>query len=377
MNAILQKNVVSVTLLAAALAACSTAGGQRVPADAVATVTVPASAETVAVATVNADAADDPAIWGAPRGQDVLVGGTRVPGFIAGTDKKAGLYIYGLDGTELQFLPDGLLNNVDLRGDILVDGRPQVVIGASDRGRMGIALYRFDPASTDPANAVRPWGFVRSDVGEPYGFCLGRLGEELHAVLIGKDGSVRQYRIDTGAGEGVGTEVRRFAVGSQSEGCVIDDRTGALYIGEEARGVWRYRLAIDGGDQRSLVQAVDSSGRLVADVEGVTLIRDGERTYLLVSSQGDSAFAVWDVTAADPLYVGRFRVGAADGIDAVTGTDGLDAWSGPIGRYPEGLVVVQDDENEGLSQNFKLVDWRAVREVLLRPADQASSSTSQ
>src|SRR3546814_4590583 len=30
----------------------------------------------------------------------------------------------------------------------------------------------------------------------------------------------------------------------------------------------------------------------------------------------------------------------------------------------EGLVVFQDDENEGLSQNFKLVDWRRVRAAL-------------
>src|SRR3546814_3135471 len=85
----------------------------------------------------------------------------------------AGLYVFGLDGRKLQFLPDGLLNNVDLR-IATVGGREQVILGASDRGRMGIALYIFDPASTNPANVVRPWGFIRSDVAEPYGFCMGR-----------------------------------------------------------------------------------------------------------------------------------------------------------------------------------------------------------
>jgi 3-phytase len=114
---------------------------------------------------------------------------------------------------------------------------------------------------------------------------------------------------------------------------------------------------------------VDGSGRLVADVEGVTLLRDGGATYLLVSSQGDSAFAVWRVDQAQPRYVGRFSVEAHGGVDAVTGTDGVAAYSGPIGAFPEGLVVVQDDRNEGMSQNFKLIDWRSVRAALGLSAD--------
>src|SRR3546814_5980743 len=62
------------------------------------TVSVVPSAETTAVATTNADAADDPAIWAAPPGQSVNLSGMRVRGFITGTDKKAGLYVFGLDG---------------------------------------------------------------------------------------------------------------------------------------------------------------------------------------------------------------------------------------------------------------------------------------
>lgn len=329
------------------------------------TASVVPAAETEAVATTNADAADDPAIWAAPAGQAAMLAGQRVAGFIAGTDKKAGLYVFGLDGRRLQFLPEGLLNNVDLR-TAQIGGRDQVVLGASDRGRMGTALYLFDPSSTDPANQVRPWGFIRSDVTEPYGFCMGRVGGELHALLVGKDGQARQYRIDASSGAPAATEVRRFAVGSQSEGCVFDDRAQALYVGEELKGVWRYDAAPVSGEARTLLQGVDGTGRLVADVEGLTLIRDGERTYLLVSSQGDSAFAVWRVDG-EPSYAGRFRVAASGGVDAVSGTDGLDAHSGPVGDFPEGLVVVQDDQNEGLSQNFKLVDWRAIRAALTAP----------
>lgn len=326
------------------------------------TVQVPSSLETAAVASVNADAADDPAIWAAAPGTRARFAGREIDGFVLGTDKKAGLYAYGLDGAVLQFLPDGLLNNVDLREGVVVDGRPQVLIGASDRGRMGVALYLFDPASPDPQNALRPWGLIPSDLGEPYGFCLGRRGDAVVAVLIGKDGQARQYRITEAAGVPKGAEERRFAVGSQSEGCVIDDRAGRLYVGEEAKGVWTYDLDPASGDARTQLARVDRA-RLVADVEGTTLIREGDATWLIVSSQGDSAFAVWRVDQA-PTYVGRFEVTAANGVDAVTGTDGLDAHSGPIGAFPEGLLVIQDDVNEGGAQNFKFVDWREVKRAL-------------
>lgn len=347
-----QFGVVSVTV---SLLLCGCAAQQGGPGRVAAapTVEVPAAGETVAVGTRRADAADDPAIWTAPGG--VSFAGRKLPGIILGTDKKAGLYVFALGGESLQFLPEGLLNNVDLRAE-----GAGFVAGASDRGRMGVALYRFDGEGE-----VKPAGFIKSDVTEPYGFCMGRIDGTLIAVVVAKDGQVREYAV-TGEGASLaGTERRRYAVGSQSEGCTIDDATATLFIGEEMKGVWRYPLRGEPGT-RSLVAGV-GDGRLFADVEGATLLRDGSDTFLIVSSQGDSAFAVWDVggAAGQERYVGRFRVGAANGVDAVTGTDGLDAWSGPIGAFPRGLVVTQDDVNEGATQNFKLVDWATVRARLL------------
>jgi 3-phytase len=328
------------------------------------TATVFPVAETKPVGTANADAADDPAIWAPRPGESAHFRGSPIEGLIAGTDKKAGLYIYGVDGGVLQFLGDGLLNNVDLR-EMTVQGRRQILIGASDRtpGRWGIAFYLYDPADRSPGNEVRPWGFVPADTAEPYGFCMGKIGGTVHALLVAKDGEVRQFRIDAGADGPLASEVRRFHVGSQSEGCVFDDEAGFVYIGEETVGLWRYGADPATGAERLLVEPV-GQGRLVADVEGVTLIRDGDARYLIASSQGDDAFAVWRVDGAQPVYAGRFRIAARGGIDAVTGTDGLDAFSGPIGPFPEGLVVVQDDQNEGGTQNFKLVDWREIRAAL-------------
>lgn len=322
-------------------------------------VPVPAAGETAAVGTQVRDAADDPEIWVDRRDPS--------RGVIFGTDKQAGLYVYGLDGKDRQFLPEGPLNNVDLREGFQVRGREQVLVGASDRRRMGIAFFLLDPDSL----AVTPWGLAPVQVSEPYGFCMGRLGADFVAVMVGKDGDVAQFTVTTKDGKPSMVQTRSFAVGSQSEGCVVDDVTGALYVAEEAKGIWRYGLDPASGPARTLLAGAPSE-ILKPDVEGLTLLREGGKTYLLASSQGDSAFAVWRVDGPQAAYAGRFSVVGGAGADPVTGTDGLAAWGGPAGAFPEGLIVVQDDaDTDGETpstvrtrQNFKLVDWRAVKTAL-------------
>ncbi len=317
-----------------------------------------AAAETVAVGTANADAADDPAIWVDAADTSRVV--------LFGTDKKAGLYTYNLDGSVLQSLPGGQPNNVDLRDGFMIDGRPQVLVGTSDRspGRFGIALFIMDPATLQ----TRLWGLIPVDLAEPYGLCVGKRGDQFIVVINGTDGQVRQVAVTVGAnGQPVGTEQQRFAVGSQTEGCVIDDETGDLYIGEEARGVWRYSTDPARRAQRTQIGRAPSA-MLVPDVEGLALLKDASGTWLMASSQGDSAFAVWKVDG-QPTYRGRFSVVSGGGIDAVTGTDGIAAQGGPVGHYASGLVMVQDDVDEGTGleggrQNFKLVDWAAIKAAL-------------
>lgn len=309
------------------------------------------------------DAADDPAVWASAH--PVMVKGVATPGFVAGTDKKAGLYIYGLDGRILQFLPEGLLNNVDVVEGLSVDGRPQVVLGASDRtpGKVGVALYRFDPAATQADNAVQYWGAIRTDVVEPYGFCFARRGDQVYAVLVGHEGELRQYALGVdAAGAPVAREVRRAEIGSISEGCAADEASDALFVNEENVGLWRYDMDPASGAARTLIQPI-APGVLVADAEGLTTIADGDKRYLIASSQGDSTFPVWRIDAGAPQYKGRFVV--KDGVvDGITGTDGLAAAGGAVGPFPEGVVVIQDDVNDEGGQNFKYVDWRDIRRAL-------------
>ena len=224
-----------------------------------------------------------------------------------------------------------------------------------------MALYLFDPAAD---SGVRPWGAITTDVVEPYGFCFARRGTEIHAVLVGHEGEVRQFVLTADvAGTPVAREMRRFDVGTISEGCAADEATNALYITEENVGLWRYGLDPSTGAARTLIQPI-APGVLVADAEGLTVIEDGAARYLIGSSQGDSTFPVWRIDGAAPVYAGRFVV--RDGaVDRVTGTDGLAALGGPVGdAFPEGLVVVQDDINDVGTQNFKYIDWRDIRTAL-------------
>lgn len=346
------RTIALMTAGAALLGACATMDRPGIGAR------VTAIAETAAVGTRNADAADDPAIWVGP---ETTLAGRRLSAFVAGTDKKAGLYIYDTKGAVMQFLPQGLLNNVDVT-TLPDDTHAFTVLGASDRtpGREGITLFRFDHLA---GGEVQYWGRIPTDIVEPYGFCMRQWRGQVHAVLIGKDGQVRQFLISKGPdGAPTARETRRFAVGSISEGCALDVVNGGLFLSEETVGLWRYDLDPASGDARTLVQAVDGV-RLTADVEGAALLDERTGQYLIVSSQGDSAFAVWRVRGRETEWVGRFAVHGAAGIDGVTGTDGLDAY-GSFGPFGDGLVVVQDDSNPGAAQNFKYLDWGQIRRAL-------------
>ncbi|MDX2287305.1 MAG: phytase [Hyphomicrobiaceae bacterium] len=346
------KQVVALFIMLAA----SPARGSELP-----LLTVPSSVETEAVASAE-DAADDAEIW-----RDASA---PAKSLVIATDKKSGLVVYDLSGKLLQSLAVGRLNNVDLRANwpsASGDGKsPSVLIAASDRTRLGVSFFALDPVTRIVTHLDR--AFLAADVSEPYGLCLyrSRRDASLYAVVVSKDGEVRQFALAAGPdGAVAGTLVRTFAVGSIAEGCVADDRTGALFIAEENRGIWRYGAEPTSGDARTLVAEVDNR-LLMADVEGLTLHPEGDAGgHLIASSQGNSTFVVFSLPSLVPA--GRFHVGvnAEAGIDEVTGTDGVAAAAGNFGpAFPDGLLVVQDDENPGSAQNFKLVSWALVRRQL-------------
>ena len=343
-----------------ALSACATKE-QEAPvavriANATPAVAVTARGETTPVGTANADAADDPAIWrnAADPSQSLIVG----------TDKKAGLYVYGLDGGTRDFLDAGRVNNVDLKDGVVINGTPSVLVAASDRSDVAhakVALFRLDTA-TAKLTAI---GKVDGGTGEAYGLCLGRDESGLSAYIVLKDGTIHQIALDTSGATPTGRIVRTMKLSSQAEGCAVDDRTHILYVAEEDVGLWRFDARADGATIPTKIAAADGKN-LVMDAEGVAIAPIGEKDgYVLVSSQGDNAYVLYRLR--DDAYVGRFRV--VDGqVGGSEETDGIEVMLGDFGpAYPGGLFIAQDGHNAAAAQNFKLVGWDDIVKALGLP----------
>jgi 3-phytase len=331
------------------LAGCTTM--ERVPTPLPA-IDVPAQVESDPVGTSRGtDAADDPAIWRNPA--------DPAQSLIVGTDKRAGLYVYGLDGRRRSFTAAGEVNNVDLRDNVFVNGRPAILVGASNRDSLTnprVMLFTLDPA-TGALTQIANLDFGAT--GEAYGFCLGQFRSgALSAYVVTKQGRVFDLDLNLAGPTPSVRFVRSFGVTTQPEGCVVDDRTGQLYLGEEDVGIWRFDLAQSAPAAQPFAMVGTEQG-LVADVEGLALAPDGQSGgYLVASSQGDNAYAIFDLESGE--LRGRFRIQGGP-IDGTYDTDGIELILGDFGpAFPGGLFVAQDGDNAPQAQNFKLLSWDAI-----------------
>jgi 3-phytase len=323
------------------------------------TVSVVATVETEPVPH-GGDSADDPAVWIHPTDPSLST--------IFGTDKNGGLAVYNLSGEEIQYLPDGRLNNVDLRYNFPLDGSSVALVAAGNRSNDSIAIYAVDPATRmlqDVADGTISVGL------SVYGSCMYRSAStgQYYFFANAKSGQVEQWRLfDNGAGKVSAESVRTFDVGTQTEGCVADDEQGDFYIGEEDVGIWKYGAGPQDGSSRTLVDSTGSGGHLTADVEGLTLYyARGGAGYLLASSQGAGEYVVYE-RGGDNDYVATFEIVSSPTIDGVSDTDGIDVINAPLGAlFPGGVFVAQDVTNPGSNQNFKLVRWEDIASAVDPP----------
>ncbi|MEM0912278.1 MAG: phytase, partial [Pseudomonadota bacterium] len=280
---------------------------------------LPAVGETVAVVS-NDDAADDPAIW--------INSNSPEESLIFGTDKQSGIGIYRLDGSKHSFIEYGRPNNIDIRQQVDIGSGDKDFVAVSDRSDNTIGLFVFDE------NKLIPVAKFSSNV-EPYGFCLGTTNGDFFAMVTYKSGLIEQYRI-TYSTDYEASKVASYQLPSQLEGCVMDDKSGDLFVGEEAQGVWLFSSASSQLASPELIVSVDDGNGMQADIEGVALYDD----RLIISSQGNDSFAVYQ--RHQPYkFIKRFRVVSSGDIDAAQETDGIEATSQYLGdQYPNGLLVV-------------------------------------
>lgn len=325
---------------------------QRI-ANATPAVSVLARAQTAPVGTANDDAADDPAIW-----RNVAKPSASL---IIGTDKKAGIYVYDLSGKIMDFNDAGNVNNVDLRDNVTIGGQSGVLVVASDRNDLDNAKFALFALDTNTAK-LRALGTVPAGTGEAYGVCLYRDNTSLYAFIVMKGGIINQVKLDVSGTAPTGQIVRTMKLATQSEGCVVDEATGRLYVAEEDVGLWRFDATPTGSKMPIKIASADGKN-LVADAEGVALADDPKAgRFVIVSSQGDNAYSVYRIS--DDSYVGRFRIGEGV-VGATEETDGIEVIVGDFGpAYPGGLFIAQDGFNAAGAQNFKLVAWDDVKVAL-------------
>jgi 3-phytase (myo-inositol-hexaphosphate 3-phosphohydrolase) len=342
---------VTLTLLLAA----APAGAQ---APVFATITAVAESEAV-----EADP-DDPAIW--------VNADDPAQSRIIGTDKQVGLVVFDLAGTAVQRLSDGRLNNIDLRQHVSLGGEELTLAAATRRDDDTIVFYTIDAEGTlAPAEPFAFPGAPREIGDDIYGLGLyhdARSGR-LYVVVNFKTGDVFQWEV-TSTDDRLALELRReWSVPSQPEGIVADDALGSIYVGEEDGGIWRFPADPEAEPIGTMIDAVGSACLPVDDVEGMAVGPSGgpEDGYLVVSAQGVNRYVLYprrpDAEGRQPC-LGGVEVGTGP-TDPVSETDGLDVATGVVTQeFPRGVMVVQDDRNEGFSRNFKFVSWADVLEAL-------------
>lgn len=303
------------------------------------------------------DTMDDPAIWVHPTMPEK----SRV----LGTNKRWGLLSFSMQGEQLQAIGAGRVNNVDIRQQVLLGGKYRDIAVASNRDRDSLSIFSIDANGSLTQLPEQP-----TTLTDIYGLCMYQPSEdELYVFANEKSGLVSQIELTWQGNHLKATEVRQFSVPSQPEGCVADDTNKQLFLGEENSGIWAYNLD-DKSANLSGKMIIEVGGPLVADIEGISLYQaDHETGYLVVSSQGNDSYLLYD-SKPPYAYIDRFRMGvnASKGHDGSAETDGLDVTSSAVGHgvWSQGMMVVQDGRNRmpDQNQNFKWVPWSAISSAL-------------
>jgi 3-phytase len=293
------------------------------------------------------DVMDDPAIWHHPTAPEQSI--------ILATDKRAGLKTYNMRGELVQQLDVGRLNNVDLRYGMQWRGSKHDVAVASLRDNNSLQLFAINPDGK-----LSDAGTVPTTMRDIYGLCQyhsKKTGE--HFVFVNdKSGLIEQYQLISDGQNWQAKLVRSLKVPSQPESCVADDENGSLYLGEEDEAIWRFAAEPDAATTGEVLVKADGKA-LVADIEGLALIKHQGRIMMLVSSQGNDSYIIYD-TKAPYQQLLHFRVTTNPelGMDGSSETDGLDLTQQSLGAgFSQGALVVQDGRNRmpETGQNFKVV----------------------
>ncbi|KAH7396393.1 hypothetical protein BKA66DRAFT_409746 [Pyrenochaeta sp. MPI-SDFR-AT-0127] len=291
---------------------------------------------------------DDPAVWIHPTNPDQskIITTTK-------SEEGAGFGAFDLQGKLLQHLNAEEPNNVDIIYNFTIGNRTADLAYAACRGDNTLCLVEVNSTGllTPIAGGTQP---LPQDY-EPYGSCnyRSRMSGKEYLFVNNKEAKYLQFELTASTNGTLQTTlVREFqgGAGGQVEGCVADEEAGVIFLGEEPSGIWRYEAEPTGSATGVQIAKVGDASGLHADVEGLTLVpaKSGPSGYIIVSSQGISAYLVYE-RAPPHNYVTTFTIvdNETAGIDHVSNTDGIAAVGNALNKdFPHGLFVTHDDANE-------------------------------
>ena len=309
------------------------------------------------------DAADDPAFWYNQVNPEQSI--------VFGTDKKAGIHAFALNGKRIKFIPSGKINNIDIRKDFKFGAKAFSIMMGSNQDNNSIIAYLInDQGEFDIYNQNE----ILTEFNSVYGFCLYRSPETNFTYAFISDAkslTINQYHI-LSIFPLKGSLVRQIKTQSTSEGCVADDETGILYFAQEDEHSGVYFINADPNTKNNDIGKIDliskKGGFINGDTEGLAILRYEENKLLFASSQSSDDFTVYDLNNKNK-FIGRVSVGKKNEIDGISKTDGIEIFSGKINQdFKYGILIAQDDMNmekfnlkekeiqaTKVNQNFKIV----------------------
>ena len=271
---------------------------------------------------------------------------------IISSDKKYGIIVYDLDGVKLYDYEVGRINNVDILPSRSIQNK--YIVAGTNRTYNSIDIYSFNSKGELENLILRKEIPSLKDV---YGVTFYRDEFNTYLFISDKKGNVEQWSYNNDEVNSEVKFVRKLRFSSLVEGLVADESKGKIYIGKERKGIWELNAFPSFDSQNKLI--FKKSKNFKPDFEGLALRDDGNgEGYLIASVQGSNGYLIIDRKSLDAKIF--FRIIDGDKIDGTTETDGIDVTSIKTLKFPNGFFIAQDDDNDGLNQNFKLVDWNKI-----------------
>ena len=271
---------------------------------------------------------------------------------IISSDKKYGIIVYDLEGVKLYDYEVGRINNVDILPSRSFQNK--YIVAGTNRTYNSIDIYLFNSVGELENLILRKEIPSLKDV---YGVTFYRDEFNTYLFISDKKGNVEQWSFNNDESSPEIKFERKLRFSSLVEGIVADETKGKVYIGQERRGIWELNAFPSFDSQKKLI--FKKSKNFKPDFEGLTIRDDGDGNgYLIASIQGSNGYLLIDRKSLQAKTF--FRIVSNELIDGTTETDGIDVSSIRTSKFPNGFFIAQDDDNDGLNQNFKLVDWNKI-----------------